>query len=635
MFKKTIKLKIYQPYFPALLIIVLAGIAAYWNSLASPFHFDDKTMILENAYLRDWKNITTLFQFNPLRFITFTSFLINIHFSNFSSFAFHLTNLSIHVFNGILVFFIFSLIFSLKKQNCPLALSLCPSLLFMLHPIQTQAVTYIWQRAASLTAFFYLFSLLFYLKGRLLNSKFNSYLMGSWFFGFCSLFCKQNSFSLFFVLMTAEFCFFAKPKKWREAGKRLFPFLLFPIVIIFFTLLWSSPETHDIEISKFKNISSYSYFLTQMLVIKTYLRLIFIPFNQNLDYLFQIQNSLSLHIIFSFSFLTLLVFFFFRLSRISAFGILFFILALSVESSFLPLSDVIWEHRLYLPLVGLLISFTDLVQHYMKPKLNKPIFLTVFTLILCVCFVATLKRNSVWNTEIDLWRDTTQKSFGKLRPHYNLGNALLRKGQPTEAIRNYRIALKRNPNSALVLGQLGTAYTQIKWFPKAIRVLERAVSLTQEMALKAQLQNNLGVAFEDSKQISRATKAYQKAVSFDPSTAVYLLNLAQSYSTNRQYQRSIETYQKALGMNVNPQLVYFYMAFCYERLGKNNLAKEKYFLYLKLFPTDAETHYRLAHIFFQTKNFSNSVRYLRKAKMLGHPVSPEHIQKAEELAQIP
>ncbi len=185
-----------------LLIIISVGFLAYSNTFFNPFQWDGIPQIVDNTLIQDIRNFiasTTGYEYNPRRFMGYLSFSLNYQAGGFNVAGYHVVNLIIHIINAVLVYFFIILTFRtpffssqlpvFRTQgpgNQALPVSSPPSrvtfhlsrltalfsaLLFVAHPIQTQAVTYVVQRFASLATMFYLLSLLLYVKGRLTSLK--------------------------------------------------------------------------------------------------------------------------------------------------------------------------------------------------------------------------------------------------------------------------------------------------------------------------------------------------------------------------------------------------------------------------------------------------------------------------------
>lgn len=375
----------------SLISIILLGAIVYSNTLNASWHFDDQVVVTENWTIRDLKGcFTSIFSGN--RSVGFFTFALNYHFNKLNVKGYHLVNIAIHILNGLLVYTLVRLTLKTKAMaDSRLAaysrfLSLASGLIFVVHPLQTQAVTYIAQRFASLATLFYLLALVLFVKARLslLQGKkfFSLSHLGLYFFSLFSCYLamhtKEITFTLPFMILLYEFFFIDSTLK--KAGRRVFyllPFLLMLSIIPFHTLNLSFKEgaskpLGDIigemreQAQETPLISRHDYLLTQFNVIVTYIRLLLLPVNQNLDYDYPIARTLfQFRTFFCFLFLltlAILALYLFKRSRLISFAISWFFITLSVESSIIPIRDVIFEHRVYLPSVGFVILISIFLQ---------------------------------------------------------------------------------------------------------------------------------------------------------------------------------------------------------------------------------------------------------------------------------
>jgi len=290
-------------------IFFLLGGVIYSNTLHSPFVFDDGPSITRNSTIKDVKNFfgsSTGYHKYPTRYIGYITFALNYRVGGVDPFGYHVINILIHIVNSLLVYYILSATFrvpSIKnvvsKEKSWIA-SATAGILFLVHPVQTESVTFIVQRLTSLTAMFCLSSMVFYIKSMLLLDyiKKKSYL----YYGFSVLSCvcamktKEISFIFPVVLILYECLFFERKIKQRV-------FLLLPYFLTFFIipvslLTFNAPVEKvltDIgSITRVQTVMSrWEYLLTQISVVATYIRLLFFPINQNLDYDYPIYHSLS------------------------------------------------------------------------------------------------------------------------------------------------------------------------------------------------------------------------------------------------------------------------------------------------------------------------------------------------------
>jgi len=272
--------------------------------------------------------------------------------------GYHVVNLLIHLANGWLVYRLVGQLCqtpALRTGPAPLTapqaggVALVTALLFVVHPIQTQAVTYIVQRFASLAALFYLFAVVGYLKWRLAGPDARARI--AWYAGalgatILAMKTKENTFTLPLMLLVVEGVFF-RPRTWK-AWVPLVPFLL-TLPIIPFSLPEGVGESEAGFARETTDISRWSYLLTQSRVLVTYLRLLVWPTHQNVDYDYPLYHSVfdwpvlcsALGLLGLFGLAVYLLRSPSR-ERLVGFGVVWWFLALAVESSIIPIRYVIF-----------------------------------------------------------------------------------------------------------------------------------------------------------------------------------------------------------------------------------------------------------------------------------------------------
>jgi hypothetical protein len=319
---------------------------------------------------------------------------------------------------------------------------------------------------------------------------------------------KEIAFTLPLVVLLYEFSFFGRPD--RRLLLSLAPLLMtgciIPLSMINLQqtageiLSEVSTATKDAQ-----HLSRVEYIITQFSVIVTYLRLLVLPVNQNLDYDYPINRSLLeprafLSLLLLMSLLATAV----KLwsagsspqspvpgprsrfspvpspqSRLISFGIFWFFITLAVESSFIPIRDVIFEHRLYLPSVGFFIAMTALVMVAAgKLRIDTQKACSLLALLTVAVVVplslATHARNMVWQSGPDLWKDVKEKSPEKDRAYNNLGAYYLLQGRITDAIRELETASRLNPQALDIQQNLGQAYSRLGRYEDAVRAYKAA-----------------------------------------------------------------------------------------------------------------------------------------------------------------
>ncbi len=520
------------------------------------------------------------------RYVGFLTFAFNYYLGGLNTFGYHIFNLFIHILNAFLIYYFVLLTYrtqfyliqnneSRTERDYSNYLSaVFASLLFISHPVQTQAVTYIVQRFTSLAAFFYLLAMVMYIKARLgyqINTvqkqnskeklKYVTYYLLSVTSAVLAMKTKEIAFTLPFMIIFYEYSFLNRsfsPDTLKYNIKRCMfqaPFLL-TLLIIPLNIIESDKPVGDIigelrdKSQETDEISRSSYLITQFRVIITYVRLMILPIRQNLDYDYPIYHSiLNPEVLISLLSILIMIFIavylFYRsrntdnIFRLTAFGIFWFFVTLSVESSIIPIRDVINEHRLYLPGIGLIIAFATSFLYcfrFMHEKMKLPLHIkyTLMAVMIISLASAGYQRNSVWKNEISLWEDTVQKSSGKARVYINLGVAYGEAGMHDKAIKNYMRALELDSKYKLLVHyNTGNAYYAKGYYDDAIRYYRSALTIDPYFA---PAHSNLGSAYYKKRLLDDAIKEYQAALLLKPDSDVQK-NLSIMYSVKEELNR--------------------------------------------------------------------------------------------------
>ena len=603
------------------LAVVLLGFLIYSNTFYSSFHLDDGKSIVDNFAIRDALNFGNIWGFSKTRFITYLSFAINYEIGGLNVFGYHVFNFSVHLLTCLILYLWVLAIFKTPKMTGCLSngkpVALLAALIFLAHPIQTQAVTYIVQRTASLAALFYLSTLFFYVRART-DRNLLLYLIS---LGFCftAMFIKENTFTLPFTIFIFEIIFFGIKKD--EIKKRVFylaPFFsaMFVVPLIYFgSGNFLTGEELGFLPTETNTISPATYLLTEFNVLLTYLRLCFIPIKQNLDYDYQLSYSLlEPRTLISFLFLVglfLVSLKIFKRHRLISFTIFWFFITLSVESSIIPIRDVIFEHRLYLPMAGISIFLACVLFNLLK-DIKK--FWIVGLLVVLVFSFLTYKRNNVWKTQLDLWTDVSEKSPNKARVYYGLGRAYREIEDYDRAIENYEKAIEMGHKTARSYSNLGVVYDIKGKHEKAEQYFLESIKIDSNYVRPFM---NLAVIYAKAGNYEEAIAYSQKAIEIDPNYAPTYYNLGGIYSRVGDYENAVKFSLKAI--KIDPYLIKAYrnLAGFYGALGQNDVAIETYLRIIQISP-EPDDHYRLAVEYLRKGNTELAREQALELKSLGY-----------------
>jgi Flp pilus assembly protein TadD len=625
-----------------LILIAVTGLIAYANTFHVPFAFDDVHQIENNPLI---KGIDTFilekkehFAYNARRYVGYFTFALNYQFGGLEVSGYHIANLSIHLINALLVYWLVLLTFRTpffhseklaansekdKKENERLKsdasslltihysqfIALFSALLFVSHPLQTQAVTYVAQRFTSLASTWYLLSLVLYIKARL--SSWQAGRLASYFFSLVcaglAMMTKEISFTLPAVGILYEFIFFKPPLK-RKLLLMIPVILTFVIIAVIVMgtqrplgeLLSDLSERTRVQ----TDISRVDYFLTQLRVITTYVRLLFLPVNQNVDYDYPIARSpftpsVFLSFLFLVSLLGAAVYLVYKAQgarrkaqsaensmpyalgamRLAGFGIFWFFITLSVESSFIPIADVIFEHRVYLPSVGAFIGVVALLfvmagrLREGRKKMERMIIIGL-TVTVMIFSLATLARNRVWLDEVRLWEDVVKKSPYKARGYNNLGYVYLGRDMTDQAITHIRTALQFSPRNADARNNLGVAYYRKGWLDAAIEQFRISFALGSSDFERADSLYNLGIAYAHKGMNADALAVMESASKFSPNSPEIYSDLGVLYMRVGEIDKAVGSYQHALSLAPDYAPAHFNLGMIYREKGMKGAAEE-------------------------------------------------------------
>ncbi|WP_459815595.1 tetratricopeptide repeat protein [Geotalea toluenoxydans] len=588
------------------MILMLVGFFAYANTFDAQFNFDDVPAILGNPTVRSAESVTDPLAIRGNRAVGNFSFALNYKIAaeltgdGFSVRGYHYFNLAVHLANALLVYLL--VILTIRRSTSGESsewrgrgIAFLAALLFVSHPLQTQAVTYIVQRFTSLATTFYLLSLVCYIFARSQrgDSTGGHRLKAAVFWALSIVLAalamgtKEIAITLPFTIILYEFLFFRGSivKRLLAAGAFLLTLIIVPLSII------GASGGHFMDrIAALTKVQTamprLDYLFTQFKVVATYLRLLFFPAGQNLEYDFPVSHSFfEGGVILSFLLLLALfclgVYFLYRSKfevrssrlevgqayspvtnhqspitnhRLIAFGIFWFFITLSVESSFIPIVDVIFEHRVYLPSVGFFIAVATLiVLGVEKLSLGRPRaangLLVAMLLLSCVLALLTFNRNRVWADEITLWEDVAAKSPNLSRPWNNLGYAYLKHRQPKKAIPALITSITISPGSPDAWNNIGMALSQLGSytgrFSPTYELFDMSAGITSTYQSEwfALAYNNLGLAYDSMGQVNESIENFQKAISMNPRLAQAYYNLGLAFLAMKDKGQAADQYR--------------------------------------------------------------------------------------------
>ena len=577
--------------------IILAAVAAYHDSFQGPFVFDDVEAITENPTIRHLWPPAAAFS-PPLGgatvsgrpFLNF-SFALNYAISGEAVWSYHALNLAIHICAGLVLFGIVRRLLVANQGVSPrsTAVAFAAALFWTVHPLQTESVTYVVQRAESLAGLFYLLTL--YGLVRLVGSATPRGQAG---WGGLSIVACLLGMATKEIVVTApatalllDWIFFAGT--FREVLRRRWLYyagLASSWAFLGFLLLGNGGNRGG-TIGFHVAVSWWAYALTQFKALTYYLRAAIWPHPLVFEYgTYWVRNladvlpyACLVAVVLGATVLAL-----WRWPRVGFVGAWFF-LVLSPTSSVVPgVSQMIVEHRMYLPLAALMALMAWAIFRLgeklgAKAGLSAPL---AITLIIAVVFGAlTERRNRDYRCALSLWTDTVAKRPENPWAHGDLGVALFEAGQVEEAIRHYETSLRLNPTNA----QPGNTQTYY----------------------------NLANAEAKTGRIPEAIANYETALRLEPGHAQAHCNYGNTLVMIGRTEDGISQIETSIRLNPNSAKAHNDLGYALIRVGRLDEGIAEYRTALRLRPEDASVSYNLGSALAQSGRFTEAIACYREA----------------------
>ena len=543
-----------RKFFPVL--VMAAALLAYRNSLTGPFIFDDVLSISENPTIQQLSPIWRVLSPPHAGAITVEgrplinlSLAINYALGGSNVWGYHALNLTVHILAGLTLLGIVrrTLLQPRLRERFGAAaneLALAAAVLWTVHPLQTESVTYVIQRAESITGLLYLLTLYCFMRGT------DSRRSRPW-FGLCVAACALGMTSkevmvsapVMVLLYDRTFVSGSFREAWRRRRTLYLGLAATWIALGFVLASGQLPAT--LGTAQRLGLTGWEYFLTELGVMLHYLRLSVWPHPLCFDYYgWPVARAWTSILPPALVLVILLGASAWAWKTNSAWGFLsaWFFLILAPSSSVIPLDSPVYEHRLYLPLAAVIVPAVLGIYVLVGRR-----SMAVFVLLAIGLGFLTWRRNQDYRSELAIWRDTTAKAPNNPRAHnylgialsnadrvqeaieqyeqalrlkpdyaeaqYNLGNALLASGRTQEAASHWQQAVNIDPNYTDARNNLGAALAQAGRFPEAIAQFDSVLRITPQ---DAEVHYNLAVALEQAGRIEEAIGHYEQALRLKP-----------------------------------------------------------------------------------------------------------------------
>ncbi|MCC9605887.1 tetratricopeptide repeat protein [Blastopirellula sp. JC732] len=616
-------------------LIVLLGVIFYANSFRGEFVFDDEMMIthskgLAKAPLQEW------FRPSP-RVVGAATFGLNYKLGGLNTFGYHLLNLVIHISAAIVLYWLTWRTFQsprLAERYAAAAIPLAGviALVWALHPLQTQSVTYIVQRYESLMGLFFLLTIACLVRGA--DSGKSIWYVAS--LGCCMLGMGTKEVMAAAPIMALWYDRVFLSESWRELRRKRWAYyavylLAFAALIFFIASQWHWIAKRGTLFNE--HLSPLAYAMNQGPVILHYIRLAFWPQGQNLDYGWRPSEDYAALYAADLVILILLALTIWAIWKAPVLGFLggWFFVILAPSSSFAPIIDLAFEHRMYLPLLTLaaltVVGGYELIVRLAKPLQRVTVAGVLSAVVILSLGATTMLRNEVYDTPLSLWTDVMHKAPHHWRSYLNIGNYYAQRKEFAKALSYFTKAYELHPSDHRVLSNYASILETLKQdYPLAETCYQRALIDNPEAGLVrynyGAFLNKLGRYAEAKVQLEQAYKINDQFPRIRVTLAAIDIHLGDKEDAKKYLLRQL---------NVNPRdpIAHNMLGVCLTKEDDEQAALH-FLTAIQLDPQSVEAHNNVADLFVRLGRYDLAQAHLKAALA----VDPQNSTVRRNLAAV-
>ncbi|MBI9089877.1 MAG: tetratricopeptide repeat protein [Desulfobacterium sp.] len=643
-------------------IILFFTVGVYSNSITNEFtNWDDDQLILENLSIRslDIDNLKKIFTpvkghtFQPVRDL---SYALDYALWELNPYGYHLHSIFLHWAAALLLFLtLLRIIPNLIRidENMPqkggistgavVYISLMTTLLFVVHPVNVEAVSWLSGRKYTLVGFFSFLSFYLFTGSEKKGWTGALFRAGSFLSVVLAIFSSPFGLMIPFLFLLYDLCRVRKEEglyfvfKARVAVYAPYLAALAVSGMLFWGSLLGGGAGGAVSAHPFGR-PVYTFY-TMLRVLFDYARNLILPLWLNNRYIDFISNTLYEGKVIASLICGLLIFFFLWRSykkgeRIYLFCAGWFVLTFLPASNIIPVSIKMADRYIYIASVGLFLFFSYALYRFCvasplgkKSRALKYGLLFVPVLILLFLSVISINRNMVWENSIALWENSLAHGSRNLVAHKNLGKAYAEAGNFQKAITHYKYGLSINPDMSTLHSNLGKVYTSLGRNGDALVSYFRSLELTP---MASDVHNNLGNIFLGMKQFEKATFHLEKAASLDPGSAEAFNNLSLLYTQYGDVEKALVCGKKAVALNPDLAAAYNNLGKVYAVMGKYNKALDNFRHCLDLDPGLAKAHNNTGTVLAILGRYDDAKTHFKKAL----EIEPDYIDALNNLGNL-
>lgn len=504
------------------LIPLALGLLVYAGTFQNSFHYDDLHSILVKPWIRGLDQIPNFITSWRSRPLLLLSFNLNYAWGGFDVWSWHVVNIGIHLLN---IFLLFKMLEAMRAGRLVILFS---AIVFAVHPLNTEAVTYISSRSSLLATTFFLLGMLVIKRPLLIAICF-----------FAGLMVKQIIFTLP-VMAVIYHGYFISKKSFRDFSVRLLPYTIAAVI----TVLAAGWLVNGVIPNGQTTYTWREYAMTEPSVILFYyFQKMVLPLGLSIDIFFPVVTN---WVVFAATALWLyvgvpaVIFMLGRQRPIAGFGAAWCLITFLPTSSVIPLLDLVAEHHAYLPMIGFsMIAGTGLAWLWCR-------FGGIVTVYLAALCVLTILRNEDWRTEETIWRDASLKYPTLARPLNNYGEALDQQGRYDEALVPLARSVEINPYNVQALSNIGNIYGKKNEIDRAETYFRKALFVDPD---HASANYNLALVYQRKGLSGEALRLYAKAINANPyfmEAWVNKIGLLQAMGEKKEAEIARQTYTQLI-----------------------------------------------------------------------------------------
>jgi protein O-mannosyl-transferase len=554
----------------------------YYPSLHYNFQFDDIANITKHFDIRH--NTLKMLFFSGTRWISYWINAIHYSIGAFDPFSYRVGNVAIHTLNGILLFFIlFIASKQLSKdsffQRHAYYLAFLTSLLFLLHPVQTQTVSYVIQGQLEGLSTLSILSMIACLIATVSTQHLIMKIpIGAILFCTAIVACGTKEITIIAPLLMILFDWFFLAQGSLRALKKRLPLHAALAILILCIYLWFLKPQFFTEILGLQKvvrnnignvitqapdqvITPWLFFISQFKVILHYISIFIWPFNISVEYDWVLSNSfLAPDSFLPFLGLLVIAFIIVRLlqhNSISpiAFAILWFFMCILPRSSIIPSPELLVDYKTYMASCGLFFLLASALIFALNSLLHKIRLLATlkphqqashFALVAVCAFslgLCTMRRNTVWRSGIEFWHNMIKNAPCKARAYNNYGVELSQQlHQFEEAVPYFKKAISMDKNYPDPWNNLAVAYANLSKLDLAIDALKEGIKINPYYP---EGYNNIASFYLQKKDLEKAEKALQMALKLRPYYGKAHFNLGRVYMEKGEQEKAWECFKNS------------------------------------------------------------------------------------------